>query len=545
MKIIKNTQNGLESIVGEMINITYGMTIYKDGVLLEDFIKNHNEYIIDDVSYKIHPNIGILILLSNKDFNLSMITNKFYHMTSNLLGKIDLANIEVGSIDTRNNMLIVDSTKNPYTAVGFEFNKLLSSIWSAPLRNKITWCIYNRDLINVLPIIGWNAHDSEYNILSLSSIIYDDLNCFNLNNNYKSPDYPNIKNCHIFNRGNIYDKKIYYNLESGPLLEIARYYNQSIKNIKYINKIKNKILHYAKWEQLIIYESNNDFISWEQQIKLGLLDSVKEDNKTIFENSNNNKIYKCFVTGVPIYEDCYVFDICSIKIEETIDINHLHKYPNAIVISDDNTTSSARQSATSRAANTAANTAANRATSRAANRATSRKAANPVKNNRSTNKTKDNATMSGLIQIEHQENDLESEHKSMETKEEPTVQYVKIKYTHIFTTPKCLLISPWYMHFANKKSYSFDPVSYFENTTNTKLLVYRSYCPTKAEQIIESLNTTDLHKKILKELDQEINCTGNDYYTKSCVIKPRGLTTQSLLINNSNLIELDGKEIRY
>ena len=153
--------------------------------------------------------------------------------------------------------------------------------------------------------------------------------------------------------------------------------------------------------------------------------------------------------------------------------------------------------------------------------------------------------MSGLIQIEHQENDLESEHKSMETKEEPTVQYVKIKYTHIFTTPKCLLISPWYMHFANKKSYSFDPVSYFESTTNTKLLVYRSYCPTNVEQIIESLNTTDLHKKILKELDQEIICTGNDYYTKSCIIKPRGLTTHNLLINNSNLIELDGKEIRY
>ena len=597
MRIIKNTQNDIDSIVGEMINTTYGMTIYKDGILLDNFKKNHNEYTINDVSYNIHPNIGILYLLSDKDINLNTITNKFYIMTGKLLGKIDISTIEVGSADTRNNLLIIDNNKNPYTSVGFEFNKLANQFWKTPLLTKFTWCIYDRNYVDQLPILNWSMCKSRNNILSLSTIIYDDLNLFKLENCYKSPDYPSIKDCVMYNADKIYDKTIYYNLESGPLLEIVNHYisldkyniNNSFKVCYYnnYNKIKDN-LHYAKWDQLVIYENNNELIPWYKQIEYGLLESEKFNNKTIKDNdytqntstqnastqnastqnastqntstqntsTSNNKIYKCFITGIPIYEDCYVFDICSINTDEIIDIRDLHKYPNAKIISDLGNNINTEETKIK----------SNKKITKPKKSTGSKNSTRPRKDKRSANDQSTNTLVQEIkiqeikiqeikiqeIKIqesktqeynndadENQYEETQLEEKQLEEK----IQYVKINYTHVFTTPKCILISPWYMHFIISNNFKKEPIVNFETITKTKILIYRTYCPTTSTQVIESLNTTPLHKKILNELDTQISAKANTVLTNSYNFKNDIATTDLLFSNNK--IYVRGKECRY
>jgi hypothetical protein len=525
MRIIKDTLHDLEAIVGEMINITYGMTIYENSKLLENFKKNHNEYVINDVSYNIHPNIGMVFLLSNIDIDITAIVSTFNYMTTAIRNKIDTLNLEVGSVDNRNNLLIVDSYKNPYSYISIEYNKVLTKSINL-LTNKFTWYVFNKEYINNLPIIGWNAAESNYNIYSLSSIIYDGINCFKFKNGYKSPDYPSVRDCYIYDKGFIYDKVIQFNVDSGPLLEIANYYNKLNKNIRYNNKIKDHNLYYAMWEQLIIYENTNSLVPWYKQIKLGLLDGIRDNNKTINEYTINNKIYKCFITGIPIYEDCYVFDVVSIIIEKIVHVNDLVNYSKYKVISNVVTQDEINELKYS-------NTTYTEITDIKADTKAGAKAGAKAK------KIKKNSKL-----INDNKTDNEIDNKDNKTDNE-TRHYVKINYQHVFTTPKCLLISTFYVHFSNHNLYPFDPIKYFEKLTQTKILVYRSYCPTKIQQVIESLDTTPLHKKILNELNEQITYSNGNYSTKSFRINLHKLETSNLLLPLTNINNLSGKEYRY
>ena len=537
MRIIKNTQNDIESIVGEMINITYGMTIYKDNKLLSEFKKNHNEYIINDVSYNIQPNIGLVFLLTNKDITETAITNKFYDMSGRIMNKIELSKIEVGTIDTGNNLLITDPSVNPYISIGFQFNRPLNETTKHLLLYRITWFIYSMELVNSLPIIGWNSkYNKTNNIYSLSSIIYDDLNYFKLINNYKSPDYPSIKDCESYDKGLIHDNSIIFNLESGPLLEIVKICKPAEIEKIYATRSFKGDLYYAKWEQLVIYENNNDLIPWYKQLELGLLENVKDvktnelESLKVLNGESNTKKYKCFITGVPIYEDCYVFDICSIMIEEIIESCDLHKYPGAHVISD-----VSQQDINTRNSNTKFKSVKGVKTKKAKANTNTKLDKNKSKANPNA-KAKPNATATTTTTTTQTENNLEHV--------EETKQYIKIKYKRIFDTPKCILVSPFYVHFLDKK-YSYTNIAKeFENKTNTKILVYRSYCPTTTDQIIASLNTTELHKKILKEMDKEMIVNGSQIKTASCQFNHNSLTTTDLL-QNKNFIQVHSIEYRY
>ena len=106
---------------------------------------------------------------------------------------------------------------------------------------------------------------------------------------------------------------------------------------------------------------------------------------------------------------------------------------------------------------------------------------------------------------------------------------LKIKYKISYDAPKCVLISPFYMHCAEMG----DQVINFENKTNTKVLVYRTFCHTTAVEVIENADITDQHKKILNSINQGgklVTNNGKSYIDTSAVkLTYQGYCTGDLL----------------
>jgi hypothetical protein len=472
MKIIKSSTISddedkkiinVKKIVAEMINIETGITYYNNiGNRLEHPTPNHNNYIIGDVSYDIHPNIGVIILLDREtspgfniyDLIISSHREKIISLSNELGSSFKLS---VGNLHTTQYMCVsddsLDTLDNIYThyCTKIYINKILGS-------HKFDWFIYSINYLHVspyyIPFINGSNIPEEMQLLSLSTIVLDN-NKLLLYDGFKSPNVPLITDYKIFNNGHICDKSIIIDNISGLTLEIASHFI-TLKNKFKKTNINNSVF-WIKWENVKPRVEKNCAMPWEiqvQQNSLGYLREIdqttkldtSETNDDIHQSTHDKNItYKCFMTGMPIYEDCYVLDIYEQTIKKTINSKDLDaelKLGSVLYVP-------------------------------------------PVKINANTN--------TNTRKIIKKSNKVDN-----------TVKESFIIVTRVIKhdKPVHILISPYAMHYLNPL---YTGAQLFEQLTQTKVIIYRTFCPYLCKDVINKLDGSDIYISMLHAFNHRID----------------------------------------
>lgn len=152
-----------------------------------------------------------------------------------------------------------------------------------------------------------------YLLRSISTIIYDKLNLFNMEHGTKQLDYPKLSQYNMFKLGKISSECIKISNIFGLDYEIIQsYYDYDIK-FNYDMKLTNthKKVNYTKFK----IRRLNPKIKWHNQLceqfdyekQETLEEQNSETGKPLFRND------VCFVSGIPLYNNVYLLKVASIN----------------------------------------------------------------------------------------------------------------------------------------------------------------------------------------------------------------------------------------
>ncbi len=456
-----DTNKLIKQIAGELVNITYGETYFDiDGNILEKKIPDHNAYIIDSVEYTVVPNYGVIHIINDDRLYekiANVIESKFHEMINVVALKFGMPMIPVYSSGTTQ-YLGIKNTMTAITPGNVMFKKNESMFPNIPSGTNFYW------EISCMPIpVSYYTKHRDDTIRSLSSIVVDNTGAIQLPNGFKSPDYPSYTVYKIYRDGRVNVDPISYTSLYGIHLELIKHYPDINRGKDKPEFAKcNRNIKLVKWEWLNFYSINPDSVmEWHDQIRMGLLDT----------EPNEEVNYSCFTTNAPIYDDCYVFDIVERIVEETIDESDFDKYPGAVIVgenSDGGETPSVSEDG---------------------------------KKKKKTKTTKVQEVAPKVQKVAPKVQKVAP--KIIRRGATEATKMIKIKYTKKYDTPKCVLISPYYVHL-----YGYDDaVAEFERITNTKVFVYRTKSPTNVYEAIKNSNASKLIKDFLTLLYDRANFT--------------------------------------
>jgi hypothetical protein len=338
----------IDKIAGEAINIAYGKNYYVDGKEnpYVDLKKPYTVYTIDSVEYEIHPNVGIIFILapiSSTPGIKDRIRQKIEQFERDLITKYGMVKPPVGIPGTTQYLAIEDVGNTGNTGIpNIVFAPNVRGISHVSQGARFSWNIVGdvSDLsLKDLPV---RSAERDTLILSLSSIIYDTMDTFTLPDGYLSPDYPSSLETTAYKKDLFISEPIIMTPVHGLVYEIARAFNlEHWKNRKekkiygHVSFPKSHPLNWIKWDDVKPIVRNDNVLDFVEQIK----DALDYDSNLADESDvqDKNADHTCFVTGIPLYDDIYVFDVYQQIIETFVDTNDLANFPGAEIIPTGNT----------------------------------------------------------------------------------------------------------------------------------------------------------------------------------------------------------------
>ena len=302
MKYLKaNPANDHNRIIaGEMINIMHGANYYIDGVL-QDKPKKTNIYTIETVSYTVYPNMGIVYTMMHIDRNaiLGVMTRMITDASLTLMVSSALPG-------TTRYMSICLESPAPYSIDIHVDECICMHMIHSRNTSTFKWFIYTNLTSIYAPIYipnltkirssvrGNESFRDSLITLSLSSIIYDISNIFNLTHNTQSVDYPVLSS--YTKSSHICTEPITISLVAGIDLEIAKHYTTLGKKTLCLTSGATQIFM-LEWDS-----ANIKHIDVNVKLELQLA------NASLLHNYIDTD-YRCALTNCKIYDDCYIFDI--------------------------------------------------------------------------------------------------------------------------------------------------------------------------------------------------------------------------------------------
>ncbi len=282
----------IDEIMGEIINIMFNTTYYKNGILLDKKKSKHNTYMINNVKYEISPNIILIAIpisatakYANLLFNkLTSIRDKFILDVKKKWG--DTLN-KTSSSGTTHYMVF---NTNELITIQYVVINDLNDISKRKDDSQIIVYIYEGSI----PVSGLTKGDMN-SIYSLSTIVVSLENEFKLINGYTSPDFPSFSDYKLADK--LIIKPIKFDINIGLHGEIYKHFDGYKYSIGMQTNYEINNIKLVPFEWLNIYSNNFNGKTPTQLIKNG-----------IFEAPPAKPNYKCFMTGCPIFDDCYVFD---------------------------------------------------------------------------------------------------------------------------------------------------------------------------------------------------------------------------------------------
>jgi hypothetical protein len=593
----------ITKIASEVINISFSKKyLNEDGTFVTNPERSgYNIWEINGVEYDTHPITGYIILIVQPG-KLKLLEDKIMTKVKIFQSLICMRDImaspNVGKPGTTQYICLENMQRTALGNIDFVLNFQQKS------GSMFNWCITSPEVFNTYPIIGnGEKYPADVLIHSISSIIYDPDKKYGLPDGYKLVDFPSVKDTTLYKENRLITEHIDVSLCHGITLEIAklcgaipRYKSHPDKTkISIIHSVVNRKIHWLKWEEVKPIILNENFTPIEY-IKKGALDN--EDYET--ENTDN----KCFITGIPIYEDCYVFDVYEQEYIYSVTEEELKDYPDATIIekvedkerydtSDDDMSdeeerkkSKAKKSKVKEHAdkymnNTLSEWKKSPAKKRTIDNFMDRikglftiidvehilsdkcrkyltdmylnEARKILESKKRTKKVKSNIAdgSPGVTRndVDDSKNERSTHTSTMVTKKITTVKMppkrksdkksdasgvksvtseslteskkkepVLVKRVVKYDKPKHLLISPYYVHCSGL----VDPIKSFEESSGTKVILWRTFCPTTLHSVIEELNIRDVHKQFLLEFNKKAKYNKNN-----------DLTTENVTLYNS------------
>ena len=548
-----------KQIAAEMVNITYGETYFdKDGNLLEKKLPNHNVYNIDTVEYSIVPNYGNVHILGDSVLFNSLVNNietKFHEMCRIASTKFGMLTIPVASNGTTQYMCVTQPNIVNCTSGNMKFT-INARPDTIPSGFHFLWNITSDNI----PVSFYtkNALNALY---SLSSIVVETGGQIDLPDGFKGPDYPSYKDYKISASGRLRVEPMDFHPNYGVHRELTKYFPDIAKSKKKLIFAKcSRPIKLVNWDWIKPYSiSSESSFDWVEQIRMGLLDTEPSEEV----------MHTCVATNVPIYDDCYVFDITERMIEEIIEEKDLPKYPNAVIVEDEPSTNAEDEKNLKPKSKTKSKKKSSKESDSEDEKSNSDRENSEDDENNEEDED-DNEDDDDEDEIPRPKRKAKAKAKSKAKAKaapvkvsakapvkvapkiikrgakEPT-KMIKIKYAKEYDTPKCVLISPYYMHLFGH----LDAVTEFEKVTKTKVLVYRTKSPRNILEVIESSSADALTKKLLIQLYQ--GAYFKDYHTITTADKNVSLTysnngssgySNSLLVSDTSIVGHLVSEIR-
>ena len=570
-----NMYENLDIVAQEIINLAHKKQFYKNGLLVDEIPKmSYPIYDINKVEHMIYPIEAIvwfnpklfskLEILKNKLNNLTYIFNKdVYDKFPNLAVKCPVGcttNFTSVNLVTNSKMLITYSDKS---VIRNQTNNIFNYI--IRFENK-----YIND-------IKLNQHNSnpELRSKSLYSIIYDTHDIYSIEDKTLSPEYPKISQLNIVINKRLLCDQVNYSVYYGLTTEIAKYYVEKSKFNLFSSIPPEYKIQWAKWEDLSVYESNK--LDPVYQINSGILDG---DFPKV-ELKKTNKIHKCFMTGVPIYDDCYVFDIYAryeIKVipENKVskykdwevveefnpkDINHviqwfkkgkilftkgdiiISNYYGLLIMKNKETYEilSKKELYCDRDFIYTLKYVHHLNTIKKINYDFYQDNDKFIHYKKSRYIDIDYSDIEFYVQSDGYYNDCQF-NKIIKKYNTPIIndKQVMVRKLIKYDKPRCILISSWFVHFYGMSQHLTNSIYKFEELTNSKFIIYRTKAPTSIDKVIDILPTSDCYKKLYRSLNKKIISAGEivncDAYPTACLS-----TDEYVLYDNfaSSMIESD------
>lgn len=454
-----DVSNIIPRIAGEMVNIMLGIEYFSDGKILDYPKPGYNTYQIRGMEVELHPNTGVLIIVGNFNIVCNSIQNNVMSCLETVYGKTGkYPKIPVGMPGTTQYMYIEEVNAIRMPNIIFNIN---SSIRSSIQHAHFVWYIYEKSTVSgVCPLYvpyytSINSVNYEEKILSLSSIIYSDNSVYNLEDEWKSPDFPLIQHYNVYDNNQLCEYRIQCDVKCGINKAIAANFtdinrNQDAQNNKHVvrrsntwKKINDNIF-WIKWENVKPRKKMECALHWIEQIKRGSLPIYGYDDETSDEKNTSTKItrnspdrskrnhdFKCFMTDIPIYEDCYIIDIYKQTITEEIHVDKLKK-----------------------------------------------------------------ELEDGAVLLEKTEDEKSNKKRNTDL--------ITIQKTIYPEEAVHILISPYAAHYLNA-------ITEFKKLTNSDVIIYRSFCPRTCEDVINKLKKPIVYKNILHAFNRGYSVTQGSF----------------------------------
>jgi len=460
MKFIKSaglTNDQLATkTAAEMINIMLGKTYFDSYGNLTD-CKPNNVYQIDGVEYDMCLNQGDIIVK-----NVNNAPTHLYDNISNLVKKLMETYPDLKmryNVSSSQYVNITEEKPIKWEIINYLQTYRYGKIVENPT-STFLWRISTLDIFNQKQL-----H------LSVNSIIIDDGSLIDLPDGYKSVNFPSVKDLKLYTDGKFLDTCVYYSWQSGITPHICEKYLQleGYKNSGYHNYRKEFILTHSNkdlcsYKMLILKHISEKYsiymINWDYICK-----NIYNRNYllTIEENINNGLLdsagvqdieYKCFHTGLPIYDDCYAIDILQRMTVEDLTAEEIKKL-------------------------------------------------------------EANDTSYEIIK----EDSKVIKRKSKNPK-------TKIKYMKKYTTPKCLLLSPFYVHQSTDEKI---PLFKMLEDLGCSYLIYRTKCPNSILNVINNGPFGTLEKHVLKCLYKDVWIDNCHLYSEGVNFRTRAYTLHDFI----------------
>ena len=329
IKKTTNFTNDIGQICKTMINIEQNKNIYnlqggENPAKLAN--KPFNTYTYKQVDYNISASMGVLIIYEPDPITFVNLYNlmvcKFAELnkdTSDSIPYIDgdykstqhtLVTLKNVTFDTSVSLDTFSKSYRKIIASEPDIKKCCESgskfVWYIHISNNPY--LYISELSNHIP-------SNYYLMRSVSTIIYDGCDLFNINTGSKQINYPALSQYNLFNSNKILESTILISDTYGLDCDIISYYTGDYNNTK-INITFSKNYNIEQTFNLVDYKTLeicrvnkgkswnsqlNDIFDYKLQEELEL--NIKENGKPSFPNNI------CFITHMPLYQNVYVLKI--------------------------------------------------------------------------------------------------------------------------------------------------------------------------------------------------------------------------------------------
>lgn len=362
MKLIKASSKrneDIDRIVGEVINIAFGIKFYNGLKLNVESKEKYNTFVGDNgVTYRIMPTIASVFLnggIQPADLKRTF-TEVYQRMLAPILEKKPDLKFSSGHVGSTHFLLIEKEVCKPeYPAITL-VDELFP--YTQHQNGKFYCCIHsNPDLIAVADLpnneIGKPVCDPELvPFTSTVTIIYDANNSYCLPDGYTDIDFPPASAYTKVKNGGLLPDVIRYDMFHG-LHEQVAWFSRVTKLKQIAGKEDQKFpLH----NEFPFGQFTLDWLSWEDvrprviNSNMPNMDVLKTDFLTIKQdceiNKEKQKDWRCVVTGVQLFEDIYVLDVYEQLIEKTVDRSELANYPFGTIIETEAGSSASKKTVT-------------------------------------------------------------------------------------------------------------------------------------------------------------------------------------------------------